>query len=253
MSHISFFDHRHPHHSKRPGFEEILRSLLDNEQTVLHIPSEDAATHKQAACLGAELQAGHKMYSQLQALYIPSNASISQRPQCASINLVKYTSDRRGDYESIETDEDTRSYLNIDHNSLAKPAGEKEDEEAQRYGNINRETQAVVEAIYDRVTHENSTAGNEICSGKNSEEYYNVVAAAVIEDHIPQPRAISSLHSSAAESSTRRDPSPPPLGPKPTVHSPEQTPTIPLHELVDGDYYETGVSIFTSNNDHVMV
>ena len=232
---------------------------MDNETTVLHIPSEDAATHEKAACLGAELQAGHKMYSQLQALYIPSDASISQRPLCTEAHSVQHTSDRTGaEYESLETDEDSRPYSNIDHYGLTRPAGE---EESQRYRNVGRreQSQAVVkEVVYDRVTHKTSTEKN---GGKNTEEYYNVVTADMIEDdeytdHIPPPPPppLSSLHSSsAADESTRRDPSPPPLGPKPTPHSPEQEPTLPLHELVDGDYYETGVSIFTSNNDQTVV
>ena len=188
------------------------------------------------------------MYSNLQALYIPSNASISNRPQCTTAHLVKYASDRKvGDYESIEADADTPSYLNVDHNSLAKPA-EDEGEEGQRYRNIGRvKTRAAVkEAIYDRITHESIIAEVDVHSAR---EYYNVVTASAAEDedytdHIPQLHVLRGLHLSADESS----PSPPPLGPKPV---PEQA--IPLHELVDGDYYETGVSIFTSNNDQVVV
>ena len=227
---------------------------MDNEKTVLHIPSEDAATHEKAACLGAELQAGHKLYNHLQALYIPSDASISQRPPCTVAHHVQHTSDRRdADYERIETDEDSRPYSNIDHNSLTRPAGEGE---SQRYRNVGRreQSQAVVkEVVYERATHEGST---ERKSGKDTEEYYNVVTSAMIEDddHIPPPPSLRGLHSSsAADESTRRDPSPPPLGPKPNPHTPEQEPTLPLHELVDGDYYETGVSIFTSNNDQTVV
>ena len=232
---------------------------MDDEKTVLHIPSEDAATHKKAAILGAELQAGHKMYNHLQALYIPGDASISQRPNCTDAHYVQHTSDRREvEYESIKTDdEDTHSYSNIDHNSLVKSEGAEGEEE--RYRNVGREqTQAVVkEAIHDRVTHKSSTGENKVSGGRNIDEYYNVVTAAMIEDEeytdiIPAPNtpSSSSLHS---DESSRRDQSPPPLGPKPTPRSIEKKSITPLHELVDGDYYETGVSIFTSNNDQVVV
>ena len=221
--------------------------MLDNEETVLHIPSEDAATHKMAACLGAELQAGHKMYTDLQALYIPSNASISERPQCTTAHLVKYTSDRReSDYESIER-EDTPPYLNVNHSSITRPA----EGESQRYRNTECRQDRVDEAIYDRVQLSRMTPEEEEAS--NSDEYYNIVTVAMTEE-MP-PYILRHLHSPAEEEeeSSRTDPSPPPLGPKPVPRRSDQKSTIPLHELVDGDYYEVGVSIFTSNNDQVVV
>ena len=238
---------RHPHHSKRPSFEEALQLLLDNEQTVLLIPSEDAATHDDAACLGAELQAGHRMYTDLQALYIPSNASISERPWCTSAHLVKYTSDKKeSDYESLDSEETPPYLSNTDHSSLPGPAGESSE---LYYRNIGTRQDGVNEAIYDRVSKMTGESDDET----NSEEYYNVVTATMSEenDHVA-PHMLTSLHSPAVEAS-RTEPSPPPLGPKPSSSSSDHTYTIPLHELVDGDYYEVGVSIFTSNNDEVVV
>ena len=47
-------------------------ALMNNEDTVLRIPKEDAGTHSLAAVLGAPLEAGQHMYPDLQELYYSS-------------------------------------------------------------------------------------------------------------------------------------------------------------------------------------
>ena len=54
---------------ERPGFRDILLSLLESKSVVLRVPPEDADSHPQAAVLGAPLEAGHGMYTALQNIY----------------------------------------------------------------------------------------------------------------------------------------------------------------------------------------
>ena len=49
----------------------MLLSLLENKSVVLKIPNEDAASHPQAAMLGAPLEAGEGMYTDKQNMYKP--------------------------------------------------------------------------------------------------------------------------------------------------------------------------------------
>ena len=60
---------RHPQATARPTPHDILLALMENEETVLRIPEDDAGTHSMAATLGAPLEAGHNMYRDLQDLY----------------------------------------------------------------------------------------------------------------------------------------------------------------------------------------
>ena len=53
---------------ERPGFRDILLSLLEDEQTVLSIP-KDIGSNSLAAVLGAPLEAGFNMYTELQTMY----------------------------------------------------------------------------------------------------------------------------------------------------------------------------------------
>ena len=57
------------HSSSRPTPHDIVLALMENEETVLRIPSDDAGTHSMAATLGAPLEAGDNMYRDLQGLY----------------------------------------------------------------------------------------------------------------------------------------------------------------------------------------
>lgn len=242
--------HRHPHHSKRPGFNEALRYFLDNEKSVLNIPSEDATTHEKATCLGAELQAGHMMYRNLQALYIPANVSISDRPPCDGANLIKYTSDRRreGDYEDVETDDDP-PYLNVTSKHHRTPFN-AEDEGYST--NIVREERpaSAQDDIYDSIKEERHNTGNS--SIRQREEYYNVMKITPQTEY-----ENTTTHTRAGIDSTSpdsdRSPSPPPLGSKPAPARVEEKSTTSLHDMVDGDYYESAAGIFTSNNDEVIV
>ena len=73
----SVFLTRHPAPSTRPTFKDILAALLHDEAKVLDIPVEDASTHEQASLLGAPLEAGENMYSDLQQLYLPDITATS--------------------------------------------------------------------------------------------------------------------------------------------------------------------------------
>lgn len=56
--------------SDRPGFREMLLFLLENKSVVLHIPPQDMTSHPLAGVLGAPLEAGEKMYTELQNAHI---------------------------------------------------------------------------------------------------------------------------------------------------------------------------------------
>ena len=62
--------YRNPSPSARPTFKDILCVLISDEETLLTMPYEDAATHSEACCLGAPLIAGYKMYPDLQTRYL---------------------------------------------------------------------------------------------------------------------------------------------------------------------------------------
>ena len=64
-------------HSERPSFQNVLISLLEDEEQALDIPASDAASHPLAAHLGAPPIAGEKMYTDLQMTYLsPSTRTI---------------------------------------------------------------------------------------------------------------------------------------------------------------------------------
>ncbi len=62
--------HRHPQTIVRPGFRDVVLTLVGNEEVVLSIPEEDSSTHPLAGVLGALLEAGENMYTRLQKRYI---------------------------------------------------------------------------------------------------------------------------------------------------------------------------------------
>ena len=59
---------RNPTPTHRPGFRKILLSLLEDEESVLCIPS-DIDEDSLAAILGGPLDAGFNMYTELQTKY----------------------------------------------------------------------------------------------------------------------------------------------------------------------------------------
>ncbi len=60
---------RHPENSQRPAFRDVVLSLARGEEMILNIPEEDSSTNPLAGVLGAPLEAGENMYSQLQSRY----------------------------------------------------------------------------------------------------------------------------------------------------------------------------------------
>ena len=61
---------RHPESSERPSFRDIVLTLVGGVENVLNIPEEDSSTNPLAGVLGAPLEAGENMYSELQRRYI---------------------------------------------------------------------------------------------------------------------------------------------------------------------------------------
>ncbi|XP_064386571.1 uncharacterized protein LOC135335087 [Halichondria panicea] len=59
----------HSENSQRPAFRDVVLSLARGEEMVLSIPEEDSSTNPLAGVLGAPLEAGENMYSQLQSRY----------------------------------------------------------------------------------------------------------------------------------------------------------------------------------------
>ena len=52
------------------AFRDIVLTLSGNEKIVLTIPNKDSSTNPLAGVLGAPLEAGEKMYSELQRRYV---------------------------------------------------------------------------------------------------------------------------------------------------------------------------------------
>ena len=61
---------RNPVARERPSFHDIMLLLDQNKPVVLEIPQEDLASHPKAGELGASLEAGKNMYSELQHTYL---------------------------------------------------------------------------------------------------------------------------------------------------------------------------------------
>ena len=65
--------YRNPEAQARPSFKDILLELHGQEDVVLKIPERDAETHKLANHVGGPLEAGEKMYTDLQWEYFTSD------------------------------------------------------------------------------------------------------------------------------------------------------------------------------------
>ena len=61
---------RHPETALRPSFRDVVLTLVGSAEMVLNIPEEDSSTNPLAGVLGAPLEAGENMYSQLQLRYL---------------------------------------------------------------------------------------------------------------------------------------------------------------------------------------
>ena len=67
--------YRNPTTEERPTFRELLLPLISNQETAMVVPQEDLATHQLAGVLGAPLEAGERMYKDLQLKYHRSRPS----------------------------------------------------------------------------------------------------------------------------------------------------------------------------------
>ena len=70
--------HRHHTPSLRPNFRDLLAVMLDDEATILDIPVGDASSNEHASTLGASLEAGKGMYTNLQQVYLSGGSSSLQ-------------------------------------------------------------------------------------------------------------------------------------------------------------------------------
>ena len=61
---------RHPEKSLRPSFHSLCQSLDGEPATLLQWREEDTQSHPQASLLGAELEAGKNLYTELQDMYL---------------------------------------------------------------------------------------------------------------------------------------------------------------------------------------
>lgn len=257
----------------------------------MEIPAEDASTHEHATHLGATLQAGHKMYSRLQALYIPTTPNVvSDRPMSMVPTDSPPTSRASRDYQSIE--EEGPEYHNIHRGR------DKEDEkEYERYENVRSKVE-VHEAVYDELEYNGNTERNR---SQTEQNYYNVIAVNGTENKLTGDMEHATCKSQTLPIAyTKGKEATPPLAQKPSLapkpslenfkialrktssaaayttqngvdfpanktireeSSPTATDPAPHSlkhisdgiELIEGDYYEAGESIFTINNDHIVV
>ena len=199
-------------------------SLLEDEQTILEIPIEDASTHQQAACLGATMQAGHKMYSHLQTLYLSSSTSFSDRP--SSNGHDPHTEEH---YESVEDEE---AAVNANTQREIPTEESTHGDGARGYGDTGSEDrQEIHDAIYDKIAHDHKTG--DVDTRPSNEDYYNVVAT----DTSNKPTKKSDINKLT-------------LPPKPRPRNLKQKTSG--SELV-GDCFEASGSVFTINNDKVVV
>ena len=198
------------------------------------------------------------MYSDLQALYIPSNASISQRPSCTTTaDIVKIRSDREPSYESVditlEDDDETPSYLNI-HQSLIRQSEEVGEDDDERYKNITSPSarNTIVEAIYDKINFSLPEVAIERDTVRNKEDYYNVVAVEdeIYTDTIQPQSELNTLHLPSTAETHRKEK--PPLKPKPAPRNIKYTPAA-ANDVEEIDYYESAGSILTINDDQLVV
>ena len=60
---------RHPEGSSRPSFQSLCETLTGNPAALLHWEEDDSQCHPQANSLGAPLEAGKLLYSELQETY----------------------------------------------------------------------------------------------------------------------------------------------------------------------------------------
>ncbi len=65
--------HRHHTPSLRSNFRDLLAVLVDDKDAVLNIPVDDASTNEYASTLGASLEAGKGMYTNLQQVYLSTS------------------------------------------------------------------------------------------------------------------------------------------------------------------------------------
>ena len=60
---------RNPDATLRPSFSDIKMSVSQDQNLLCQIPNEALLTHPQAGVLGAPLEAGENMYTELQSTY----------------------------------------------------------------------------------------------------------------------------------------------------------------------------------------
>lgn len=123
------FSHRSPFPSSRPSFRDILTMLLEGEEKVLEIPVEDASTHKHASILGVALEAGGRMYPDLQWIYLSDpptkgNTTSAEEARIDAINPTSQTSEHHSTANIYSTE--------VDYEDMS----DAEEETSHKYSNI---------------------------------------------------------------------------------------------------------------------
>ena len=70
---LNFPPSRHPDKHARPTFTQLLEALHYSEVRLLSWSEKDLSIHPQAAMLGAPLEAGENLYTELQIIYLESH------------------------------------------------------------------------------------------------------------------------------------------------------------------------------------
>ena len=73
---------RHHVSGDRPAFRELVIALTGTKDKVLSIPQEALDTHQVAGVLGAPLEAGQKLYTDLQNRYSDTNPDNDDNQEC---------------------------------------------------------------------------------------------------------------------------------------------------------------------------
>lgn len=258
---------RSPFHSKRPSFEDILEFLLEDEQRVLEIPLEDAATHPLASCLGATVESGHNMYRDLQMLYLsestPSRDRPSMHPPAHELVRVERSPAHKcpvAEYATLEK-EDGAEYDTVERElEVAEYSGDKN--QGPKYQNVCEDNISLDEALYSKVREVNNSITNDTDVQFNHHEYDSIT------DNDRRTNAVHNMSTCDLQDIPflkRVDRSGhPPLPPKPSPHILRKSIGVTKREMEESDHYEfaTGWSRDSGfeatpnvviNNDYLVV
>ncbi|XP_019862739.1 PREDICTED: ephrin type-A receptor 6-like [Amphimedon queenslandica] len=65
-----------PDSNHRPTFKDILDTLAEDPEGLLHWSDENKAVHESSSVLGSDLEAGQDLYPELQQIFVKSKMKI---------------------------------------------------------------------------------------------------------------------------------------------------------------------------------